>query len=77
MKNDKSQVIDMIEYGEGVYITREEFLERCRLKKDKTFVEEAVGEGILGKLYRFFKQDVIFGEDRSDNVLEADKRRYG
>ena len=74
---DKSQAINMVEDGEGVYITREEFLKDIHSKKDKTFVEEAIGEGFLGGLYRFFTQETIFGENKSSDVSEADKRRYG
>ncbi|MFA5070870.1 MAG: hypothetical protein WC511_00690 [Candidatus Pacearchaeota archaeon] len=86
MKKDKSQVIDMIKNKEGVYVvnegtTREEFFERVyqedRFKKKKTFMEEAIGEGILGGLYRFFSQDILSGENKFSDVSEADKRRYG
>ena len=71
---DKSQIIDMVKNEEGVYTTREEFIE---LHHKKTFVEEAIGEGILGGLYRFFNRDTLFGENRFSDVSEADKRRYG
>jgi len=71
---DELKIIDMVKNKEGIYITREEF---DILHPKNTFLEEAIGEGILGRLYRFFNKDIVFGEDKSSGVSEADKRRYG